>query len=92
MSLGNRQTDTVGKALAERTGGDFDTWISWLVGHSAIDLIKGLALSMAGLRMTRGLGVELTELLEVLRGEVVSEKVQQGILKSASISQFISLG
>ena len=76
MSLGNRQTDTVGKALAERTGGYFDTWINWLVSHSAIGLIKVLALSVAGLRVTRGLGVELTELPEVLRGEVVAEKVQ----------------
>jgi hypothetical protein len=92
VSLGNRQTDTVGKALTKRTGGDFDTWIGLLVGRSAIDVIKGLTLGVAGLRVTRGLRVELTELPEVLRGKIVSEKVKQGILKSASISQFISLG
>ena len=45
---------------------------------------------VSSLRVTRGQGVNLTELLEVVQGELVAEEVEEDVLKRATVSGSIS--
>ena len=41
---------------------------------------------VVGLGVTRGLAVNLTEVLEVVHGEVIAEQVEQGVLQNAAMA------
>ena len=47
------------------------------------------AIRMASFRVTRGQGIELTELLEIVQGELVAQKVKEGVLQRTTIRESI---
>ena len=47
-------------------------------------------ISVTGLRMPRSQGVNLTELLEIIHGELVAHEVEEDVLKRATVSGSIS--
>lgn len=86
MCLSNCKPDGVGKTLAERTSSDLDTGGIGLyrkLNYCVFEMLMGRSYSFG---MAGGLGANLTELLQVLHGEIIPEQVQQGILEHTSMT------
>ena len=70
--LGGGETDGVGNTLSEGTGGALDA--------------GGVVLGVGELGVTGGHGVVLTEVLELIDGEVEASKVEPGVKEHGSVA------
>lgn len=84
VSLSHGKTDGIGETLSKRTSGDLNTGsvVSLgVTGGLGSELLKILSVCI-GRRVIR----TYTEGLEVIKGQVVSEKVEKSILEHTSVS------
>jgi hypothetical protein len=88
--------EAVGVVVDKLVAGLVEGGSSLALGHGETDgvgetLAEGTsgdlnAGGVVGLGVTRGLGVDLAEVLEVVHGEVVAEEVEQGVLQNTAMA------
>lgn len=83
MSLRDGKTDSRGDTLSERTGGDLNAWLRVSNVHFQLGMGQR-TISVVEFGVARGLGVDLTEGLEIVQRELVSQEVEQDILERAT--------
>lgn len=86
VGLGHGKTDGIGETLTEGTGGDLDAGGVMLESSSASSLPLIARRKTYSLGVTRSLGAELAEVLQVVKGDIVTEQVQKSILEHASVT------
>lgn len=87
VGLGNGQTNSVGETLAKRTSGDLNTGGVvglGVTGGDAVELLQKI--STRDFLGVDNVGQTYTEVLQVVHGEGVAEKVQQSILEHAAVA------
>ena len=76
-----------GSAEVRLSDGETDSVGEALTERTGRDLNT---ISVAGLRVTRSQGIDLTELLEVVKGELVAHEVEEDVLERATVSGSVS--
>jgi hypothetical protein len=84
VGLGHGETDGVSETLAERTSGDLDTGGVVSLGVTGGDAVNLLRKSAKSNLIQREF--TYTELLQVVHGQGVAEKVEQSILEHAAVA------
>lgn len=85
VGLSNGKTDCVGKALAERTGGNLNTrsvMSLWVAGSDAVDLLLGISLNSE----LEDRQMAYSEVLQIVQRQSVSEEMKKCILQHASVT------
>ena len=85
MSLGNSKAYPVSKALTKRPRGDFNACLGLKLAHwIKLKVTVMFTVCMMRLRMTRGFRIKLAESFQVIHRQLITQKMENDILKRTS--------